>query len=51
MQSQRRNVEYQRIVPHFQNNEVEEMEESNDVGDDFAVLFNEVDLHHSHLTH
>jgi hypothetical protein len=50
MQRERRNVEDQRIVPPFQNNEVEEMEESNDIGDDSAVLFNETDLYPSHLT-
>jgi hypothetical protein len=50
MQRERRNVEDQRVVPPFQNNEVEEMDESNDIGDDSAVLFNETDLYPSHLT-
>jgi hypothetical protein len=38
------------VVPPFQNNQVEEMDESNDIGDDSAILFNETDLYPSHLT-
>jgi hypothetical protein len=50
MHRERRNVEHQRFVPLFQNNEFEEMDVSNDVGDESAILFNETDLYPSHLT-
>jgi hypothetical protein len=45
-----RNVEYQRGVPPFQNNEIEDMDVENDVVDDSFVLFNEMYLYPSHLT-
>jgi hypothetical protein len=50
MQRERRNVEDQRVVPPFQNNEIEEMDVESDVVDDYVVLFNETDLYPSHLT-
>jgi hypothetical protein len=50
MQRERRNVEDQRVVPPFQNNEIEEMDVESDVVDDVVVLFNETDLYPSHLT-
>jgi hypothetical protein len=50
MQRERRNVEDQRVVPPFQNNEVEEMDVGNDDRDVYAILFNETDLYPSHLT-
>jgi hypothetical protein len=50
MQRERRNVEDQRVVPPFQNNEIEEMDAENDVVDDSTVLFNETDIYPSHLT-
>jgi hypothetical protein len=50
MQRERRNVEDQRVVPPFQNNEIEDMDVESDVVDDVVVLFNETDLYPSHLT-
>jgi hypothetical protein len=41
MQRERRNVDDQRVVPPFQNNQIEEMDADNDVVDDTVVLFNE----------
>jgi hypothetical protein len=50
MQRERRNVDDQRVVPPFQNNQIEEMDADNDVVDDTVVLFNETDYYTSHLT-
>jgi hypothetical protein len=50
MQRERRNVDDQRVVPHFQNNQIEEMDVDSDVVDDVVVLFNEIDFYISHLT-
>jgi hypothetical protein len=50
MQRERRNVDDQRVVPHFQNNQIEEMDADNDVVDDTAILFNEIDYYAIHLT-
>ena len=49
MQRERRNHEYQRIFPPFQNNAVEEMAESDDTEENFAVLLNGTKLPTSHL--
>jgi hypothetical protein len=50
MQRERRNVDDQRVVPPFQNNQIEEIDADNDVVDDTVVLFNETDYYTSHLT-
>jgi hypothetical protein len=50
MQRERRNVDDQRVVPPFQNNQIEEMDADSDVVDDTVVLFNETDYYTSHLT-
>jgi hypothetical protein len=47
---ERRNVDDQRVVPPFQNNQIEEIDVDNDVVDDNVVLFNEIDYYTSHLT-
>jgi hypothetical protein len=49
MQRQRRNVDDQRVVPPFQNNQIEEMDVDSDVVDDVVVLFNETYFYTSHL--
>jgi hypothetical protein len=41
MQRERRNADDQRVVPTFENNQIEEMDVDSDVVDDVAVLFNE----------
>ena len=41
MQRERRNVDDQRVVPPFQNNQIEEIDAESDVVDDIVVLFNE----------
>jgi hypothetical protein len=50
MQRERRNVDDQRVVPPFQNNQIEEMDVDSEVVDDVDVLFNETYFHTSHLT-
>jgi hypothetical protein len=50
MQRERRNVDDQRVVPPFQNNQIEEMDVDSDVVDDVVVLFNETYFYTSHLT-
>jgi hypothetical protein len=50
MQRERRNVDDQRVVPPFQNNQIEEMDEDIDVVDDTVVLFNETYYYIIHLT-
>ena len=50
MQRERRNVDDQRVVPPFQNNQIEEMDANSDVVDDIVVLFNETDYYTNHLT-
>jgi len=50
MQRKRRNDDDQRVVLPFQNSQIEEIDEENDVVDDTVVLFNEIDYHTSHLT-
>jgi hypothetical protein len=50
MKRERIYVDDQRVVPHFQNNEIEEMDVDNDVVDDSVVLFNETNYYNSHLT-
>jgi hypothetical protein len=50
MQRERRNVDDQRVVPPFQKNQIEEIDADNDVVDDTAVIFNEIDYYTSHLT-
>jgi hypothetical protein len=50
MQRERRNVDDQRVVPPFQNNQIEEMDANSDVVNDNSVLFNEIDYHTIHLT-
>jgi hypothetical protein len=50
MQRERRNVNDQRVLPPFQNNQIEEMDTDNDVVDDTIVIFNEIDRYTSHLT-
>jgi hypothetical protein len=49
MQRERRNFDDQRVVPPFQNNQIEEVDVDNDVVDDVDVLFNETYFHTSHL--
>jgi hypothetical protein len=49
MQRERRNVDDQRVVPPFQNNQIEEMDVDGDVVDDVVVLFNETYFYTSHL--
>jgi hypothetical protein len=50
MKRERRNFDDQRVVPPFQNNQIEEMDVESDVVDDVVVLFNETDFYTSHLT-
>jgi hypothetical protein len=50
MQRERRNVDDQRVVPPFQDNQIEEIDVDNDVVDDTVVLFNETYYYTSHLT-
>jgi len=50
MQRERRNVDDQRVVPCFQNNQIEEMDVDNDVVGDTIFLFNETDYYTRHLT-
>jgi hypothetical protein len=50
MHRERRNFDDQRVVPPFQNNEIEEIDVDNDDVDDTIVLFNEIDYYTSHLT-
>jgi hypothetical protein len=50
MQIERRNVDDQRVVTPFQNNQIEEIYAKNDVVDDSVVLFNETYYYASHLT-
>jgi hypothetical protein len=45
-----KNVDDQRVVPPFQNSQIEEMDAYSDVVDDTVVLFNETDYYTSHLT-
>jgi hypothetical protein len=48
MQRERRNVDDQRVVPPFQNNQIEEMDANSDVVNGNYVLFNEIDYHTIH---
>jgi hypothetical protein len=48
MQRERRNHEDQRILPPFQNNVVEETEESDNVEENSTVLLNATELPTSH---
>ena len=50
MQRERRNDDDQRVVPPFQNNQIEKIDADNDVVDDIVVIFNEIDYYTSHLT-
>jgi hypothetical protein len=50
MQRERMNVDDQRVVDPFQNNQIEEMDVESYVVDDVDVLFNETDFYTSHLT-
>jgi hypothetical protein len=50
MKRERRNVDDQRVVPNFQNNQIEEIDADNDVVDDIVVVFNETDCYTNHLT-
>jgi hypothetical protein len=50
MQRERRNVDDQRVVPPFQNNQIEDMDADSDVLDDIVMLFNEIDYYTIHLT-
>ena len=45
-----RNVDDQRVVPPFQNNNIKEIDENNYVVGDTIVLFNETNYYTSHLT-
>ena len=44
------NVDDQRVVPPFQNNQIEEMDVHNDDVDGVVVIFNETDFYTNHLT-
>jgi hypothetical protein len=50
MQREIINVDDQRVVPPFQNNNIEDMDADCDVLDDIVVLFNETDYYTGHLT-
>jgi hypothetical protein len=50
MQRERINVDDQRVVPPFQNNQIEKIDADNDVVDNTFVLFNDIDYYTSHLT-
>jgi hypothetical protein len=50
MQRERRNADDQKVVPPFQNNQIEEMDDDNDVVDDTNVLFSETYYYTNHLT-
>jgi hypothetical protein len=50
MQTERRNVNDQRVVPSFQDNHIEEIDVDNDVVYDIVILFNETYYYTSHLT-
>jgi hypothetical protein len=49
MYRERRNDDDQRVVPPFQNNQIEDMDAYNDAMDDVVVLFNETNFYTSHL--
>jgi hypothetical protein len=50
MQRERRNADYQRVVPPFQNNQIEEMDANIDAMDDTAGIFNVTDHYTNELT-
>jgi hypothetical protein len=51
MKRERRNVDDQKVVPPFQDNQIEEIDVDNNVVDDIVVvLFNETYFYTSHLT-
>ena len=50
MQRERRNVDYQRVVPPFQKINIKEIDVDSDDVDDVVVLFNETNFYTSHLT-
>jgi hypothetical protein len=50
MQRERRNQEDQRILPPFQNNVVEETDESDDIEENSTVLLIDIELPSTHIT-